>query len=115
MAGSSSIRGSRIGSQETHEDGSGPRAESMAVSYYCANGHVRVARYSTDADPADIPAEWVCNQCGNPAGRDEQTPPPPPIAVPFKSHLDYLKERRSEQDGEALLAEALAALRTRRG
>jgi hypothetical protein len=29
--------------------------------------------------------------------------------------LAYVKERRSEADGEALLAEALAALRRRRG
>ena len=34
---------------------------------------------------------------------------------PYKTHLAYVKERRSGTDGEAILAEALDALRARRG
>ena len=34
---------------------------------------------------------------------------------PYKTHLAYVKERRSVEDGEAILDEALAALRARRG
>jgi hypothetical protein len=34
---------------------------------------------------------------------------------PYKTHLAYVKERRSAEDGEAILDEALAALRARRG
>jgi len=34
---------------------------------------------------------------------------------PYKSHLAYVKERRSDADGEAILAEALAKVRQRRG
>jgi hypothetical protein len=33
---------------------------------------------------------------------------------PYKSHLAYVKERRSDADGEALLAEALAKIQDRR-
>ena len=33
---------------------------------------------------------------------------------PYKSHLAYVKERRSDEDGEALLAEALARIEDKR-
>ncbi len=31
---------------------------------------------------------------------------------PYKTHLAYVKERRSDTDGEAILAEATASLRS---
>ena len=34
---------------------------------------------------------------------------------PYKTHLAYVKERRSDADGDAILEEALARLRARRG
>ncbi|HYT09461.1 MAG TPA: RNA polymerase-binding protein RbpA, partial [Mycobacteriales bacterium] len=52
---------------------------------------------------------------GLPAGRDEQEPPAPPRNEPYKTHLAYVRERRSDADGEAILEEALARLRDRRG
>jgi len=50
-----------------------------------------------------------------PAGRDQQDPPGRPRSEPYKSHLAYVKERRSEAEGAAILAEALRKLRQRRG
>ncbi len=45
-------------------------------------------------------------------GRPERADPPaPPRVEPYKTHLAYVKERRSDSDGEAILAEALARLR----
>jgi hypothetical protein len=46
-----------------------------------------------------------------PAGRDQDNPPAPPRNEPYKTHLAYVRERRSAADGEAILAEALAKLR----
>jgi hypothetical protein len=46
-----------------------------------------------------------------PAGQDRETPPSAPKNEPYKTHLAYVKERRSDADGEAILAEALAKLR----
>ena len=46
-----------------------------------------------------------------PAGQDEQNPPAPPRVEPYKTHLAYVKERRSDSDGAAILAEALDRLR----
>ena len=60
---------------------------------------------------AEVPAVWECPRCGNPAGQNEHAPPKPPRVEPYKTHLAYVKERRSDSDGEAILAEALARLR----
>lgn len=64
---------------------------------------------------AEIPQEWDCPRCGLPAGLDKENPPAAPRTEPYKSHLAYVKERRSDADGEAILAEALERLRRRRG
>jgi hypothetical protein len=63
---------------------------------------------------AEIPDTWDCPSCGLPAGQDRQTPPPAPRVEPYKSHLAYVKERRTEEDGEALLNEALARIADKR-
>ena len=49
------------------------------------------------------------------AGQSEQAPPPAPRNEPYKTHLAYVRERRTDADGEAILEEALAKLRDRRG
>jgi hypothetical protein len=41
-------------------------------------------------------------------------PPPPPRIEPYKTHLAYVKERRSDQEAADILTEALQALRDRR-
>ena len=51
----------------------------------------------------------------HPAGQDQANPPAPVKNEPYKTHLAYVKERRTDEDGEAILDEALAALRARRG
>ena len=39
---------------------------------------------------------------------------PAPRTEPYKTHLAYVKERRSDADGEAILEEALGRLRASR-
>jgi hypothetical protein len=48
---------------------------------------------------------------GSRPGRDQANPPGPPRSEPYKTHLAYVKERRSDSDGAAILAEALERLR----
>ena len=67
------------------------------------------------AADAEVPELWDCPRCGLPAGQDQQNPPAPPRTEPYKTHLAYVRERRSDDDGDAILEEALAALRQRRG
>ncbi|HEY9290412.1 MAG TPA: RNA polymerase-binding protein RbpA, partial [Microlunatus sp.] len=45
---------------------------------------------------------------------DSSNPPPPPKNEPYKTHLAYVKERRSDSEAAEILTEALTALRDRR-
>jgi hypothetical protein len=86
-----------------------PRRE---VTYFCAAGHDSQIHFAADAPS---PETWDCPRCGQPAGLDRQNPPGPLRAEPYKSHLAYVKERRSDEDAAQILAEALAKVRQRRG
>ena len=66
------------------------------------------------ASEAAVPEEWDCPRCGFPAGKDRANPPAPPRTEPYKTHLAYVKERRSEEEGKLILDEALAKLRADR-
>jgi hypothetical protein len=92
----------------------GDIAPRTAVSYWCVNGHETHRVFALHAEFAP-PARWDCPRCGLPAGLEQDAPPPPDEHVPFKTHLAYVKERRSDEEGAALLDEALAGLRRRRG
>lgn len=111
MVGGNAIRGSKIGSGPMGESERGESAPRVVVSYWCAQGHETSPSFSLDVA---IPDVWDCPRCGYPAGRDEHNPPAPPKTEPYKTHLAYVKERRTDEDGEALLAEALQALRQER-
>lgn len=86
----------------------GSTAPRVRVSFWCSNGHVTRPSFAHDAE---VPAVWDCPRCGCPAGPDEANTPPPARTEPYKTHLAYVRERRNEADGEAILAEALAKLR----
>ncbi|ANZ39238.1 electron transporter [Lentzea guizhouensis] len=111
MSGGNAIRGTRVGAGPMGESERGESAPRRRVSYWCANGHESRPSFAVDAE---VPDNWDCPRCGLPAGRDEQTPPAPPRNEPYKTHLAYVKERRSDADGEAILEEALAKLRRQR-
>ena len=48
------------------------------------------------------------------ANLDSLNPPPPPKIEPYKTHLAYVKERRTDKEAADILTEALQALRARR-
>ena len=81
-------------------------------SYWCANGHETRPSFADEQGVA-APETWDCPRCGFPAGQDQANPPAPPKVEPYKTHLAYVKERRSDADGEAILDEALQQLRDR--
>lgn len=112
MAGGNAIRGSRVGAGPMGEAERGDVASRVFVSYWCANGHETTPSFADDGQ-AEAPEFWDCPRCGLPAGQDQANPPKPPRNEPYKTHLAYVKERRSDSDGEAILAEALEALRAR--
>lgn len=109
--GGNAIRGSRVGAGPIGEVERGEAAPRMSVSFYCSNGHETRPAFAMDAA---VPEQWDCPRCGLPASTDADNPPPPPRSVPYKTHLAYVKERRSESEAEALLDEAVKDLRERR-
>ena len=96
---------------EAERGDSAPRAW---ISYWCANGHETRPSFAEEA-AREAPVTWDCPRCGFPGGQDQQNPPSRTRNEPYKTHLAYVKERRSDEDGEAILGEAIAALRARRG
>lgn len=111
MAGGNAIRGTRVGAGPMGESERGDSAPRRIVQYWCANGHEVRPLFALDAE---LPENWDCPRCGLPAGRDQEMPPRPPRTEPYKTHLAYVKERRSEADGAAILEEALSKLRQKR-
>ena len=108
MAGGNAIRGSRVGAGPMGEAERGEAAPRQRVSFYCVNGHESRPAF---ADEAAVPETWDCPRCGYPAGQDKANPPAQTKVEPYKTHLAYVRERRNAEDGEAILAEALAKLR----
>lgn len=104
MAGGSAIRGSRVGAGPMGEAERGEAAPRIWVSFWCAHGHETRPSFAADAV---IPDSWDCPRCGWPASTDEKEPPSPPKIEPYKTHLAYVKERRTDIDGDAILAEAM--------
>ncbi|HEY3258812.1 MAG TPA: RNA polymerase-binding protein RbpA [Pseudonocardiaceae bacterium] len=111
MASGNAIRGTRVGAGPMGESERGESAPRRRIGYWCANGHETRPSFAMDAE---IPDTWDCPRCGLPAGQDCEAPPAPPRNEPYKTHLAYVKERRSDTDGAAILDEALSRLRTQR-
>ncbi len=88
----------------------GDAAPRVRLSFWCRNGHESKPSFAEEPG-VQLPETWDCPSCGLPAGLDQQAPPSAPRTEPFKTHLAYVKERRSDKDGDAILQEALAKLR----
>jgi len=115
VSGSNAIRGARVGSGPMGEMDHGVRAERIAVSYFDALGNETVRFFAADIDPEEIPEQIDSPHSGLPAGRDRQNPPELSKNEPYKTHLAYVKERRTPEEAEQLLEDALQKLRERRG
>ena len=112
--GGAAIRGSRVGAGPMGEQDRGFKAERITVSYYCSAGHEYSPQYAANVDAAEIPELLDCPSCGLPAGQDKANPPVIAKHEPYKTHLAYVKERRTEAEAKELLEEAVAAVRERR-
>ncbi|MCU1412548.1 MAG: electron transporter [Rhodoglobus sp.] len=113
-SGGSAIRGSRVGAGPMGEQDRGFHAERVQVFYWCANGHELSPYFLATIEESEIPEILDCPNCGLPAGRDKENPPSVTKLEPYKTHLAYVKERRTEEEAANLLDEALEQLRARR-
>jgi Tfp pilus assembly protein FimV len=112
--GGSAIRGSRVGAGPMGEQYRGFKSERVQRSYYCINGHVQEPMFAAHIDPSEIPEMIDCPNCGMPAGQDKKNPPETAKHEPYKTHLAYVKERRTADEAKSLLDEALTSIRERR-
>ena len=96
------------------EQDRGFKADRVTRNYYCSNGHTQSPQFAAHVDEADIPEQIDCPNCGLPAGQDAANPPVIVKHEPYKTHLAYVKERRTEEEANDLLEEAVSAIRERR-
>lgn len=97
------------------EQDRGYHADRVAVSYWDALGNETVRYFAAILPAEEIPEVIDSPNSGLPAGRDKDNPPQLAKMEPYKTHLAYVKERRSDTEAEQLLEEALDQLRSRRG
>ena len=102
--------GSRVGAGPMGEAERGEAAPRIRVSFWCANSHETRPSFATRCggprDTGTAPAA-----ASRPAGT--RPTPRPAAREPYKTHLAYVKERRTDSDGAAILAEALDRLAAR--
>ncbi len=96
------------------EQDRGYHADRIAVSYWDALGNETVRHFAASLPEDEIPAIIDCPTSGLPAGRDKDNPPQVAKLEPYKTHLAYVKERRTDAEAAELLEEALQKLRARR-
>jgi RNA polymerase-binding protein len=97
------------------EQDRGFHAERIQVSYWDELGNETVRNFAANLPEEEIPETIDSPSTGLPAGRDKANPPSVTKLEPYKTHLAYVKERRTEDEAALLLEEALVQLRTRRG
>ncbi len=97
------------------EQDHGYHADRIAISYWDALGNETIRHFAANVPDEEIPETIDCPTSGLPAGRDKANPPEVAKLEPYKTHLAYVKERRTEAEAEELLEEALQQLRARRG
>lgn len=96
------------------EQDRGHHVERITVSFFCSNNHEIHPQFAANVALEDIPAEIDCPHCGLPAGQDKNNPPQVAKIEPYKTHLAYVKERRTDKEAAEILAEALQQIRERR-
>jgi hypothetical protein len=97
------------------EQDRGFHADRIAISYWDELGNETVRHFAANLPEEEIPDIIDSPSTGLPAGRDKDNPPLVAKLEPYKTHLAYVKERRTETEAETLLGEALEQLRARRG
>ena len=97
------------------EQDRGFHADRIQVSYWDEMGNETVRNFAANLPDEEIPDIIDSPNSGLPAGRDKDNPPQLAKMEPYKTHLAYVKERRSDVEAEQLLEEALDQLRARRG
>jgi len=103
-----SMRGTRLGSS-SYEADKGVRVPVRLTTYICSRDHRMTFPFYADAE--EVPDTWTC-ECGESAVRLGATIPMQTPARRPRTHYEILRERRSEKELRALLAERLDLMRS---
>jgi hypothetical protein len=109
----STVGGHRIGGSASNDvDRGAELAARQRVEFWCGRDHSTMTVLAAEAETPEV---WDCEVCGAPAVRMRGDAPPPARQSTFhRTHYEFLMMRRTPEDGEKLLAEALENLaRTR--
>src|SRR3954447_25123239 len=104
------LRGSRLGTTSYETDRNTDLAPRHDVVYDCPRGHQTTVPMASEAE---LPATWECKVCGGVALLRDGVGLEPKKAKVARTHWDMLRERRSLDDLEVVLAERLAELHSR--
>jgi len=106
------VRASRFVTPSNQVDRGAELAPRRVIDYWCAADHHTSTLFAADAEP---PGEWPCGACDGPATTTRGTAPARSRPTVFpRTPYEFLMMRRTVEDGERLLAEALTTLRQRR-
>ena len=110
--GGNAIRGSRVGAGPMGEAERGEAAPRQAVTYFCSHEHRSVVDLRRRGRRSPTPGTAhvrPARPASTPTTRRRRRK-----IEPYKTHLAYVKERRSDAEAKDILDEALTLLRTRR-
>ncbi len=102
------LRGHGLGSKSLADPSGVEMAARQEIAFDCPNDH----HFSiTFAAEAELPTEWECPRCGQMARRADGVEPEPKEVKAPRTHWDMLRERRSIEELEDILAERLGEIR----
>jgi hypothetical protein len=106
------LRGNHLVEASNQVDRGAALAPRRVSEYWCAADHLTSPAFAVDVEP---PVAWPCRVCSGPSSLQRGTAPLParPRFFP-RTPYEFLMMRRTVEDGERILAEALAAMRARR-
>ncbi|WP_040160701.1 RNA polymerase-binding protein RbpA [Nigerium massiliense] len=103
-----SLKGHGLGSKSLADTQGVELAARQDLEFDCPNEHHFAVTFAMEAE---LPTEWECPRCGEMARRSDGVEPEVKETKPVRTHWDMLRERRSIEELEDILAERLEALR----
>ncbi|HEY5820854.1 MAG TPA: RNA polymerase-binding protein RbpA [Propionibacteriaceae bacterium] len=108
MAKSASLRGVGLGSKSFEGTDGIVLSPRQSIEFDCPAGHHFTVVFSQEAE---LPATWDCTRCGDPAARSDGYQAAAQNVKPDRTHMDRLRERRTDLELEAILAERLQLIK----
>ena len=103
------LRGNRLAPATNQVDRGAAPAPRRGADYFCAADHRTSVVLAADIEP---PVEWVCRVCSGPSMLERGAAPVPVTPRWFpRTPYEFLMMRRTAEDGERILAEALASMK----